>query len=35
MLGSRYFPKEMGNSFYNLSFDVYRNNVSPSGLPHL
>ena len=24
MLGSQYFPREMGNSLYNLSIDVYR-----------
>ena len=28
MLGSQYFPREMGNSLYNLSIDVYRQRVS-------
>ena len=27
MLGSQYFPREMGNSLYNLSIDVYRQRV--------
>lgn len=27
MMGSQYFPREMGNSLYNLSIDVYRQHV--------
>ena len=27
MLGSQYFPREMGNSLYNLSIDIFYNKV--------